>query len=453
MNQEKKKILIVPSDNQGVGHFRSIWPAQALSAYFDEEFEIEINLSPNLENIEYLKQFKIIHFHRQLGPYEIMEQVFPVLKKEGVLLIMDIDDFWEPPVTHPLFEAVKKEKISEKIIQALKISDYITTTTEIFAAEIAKYNKNVIIMPNALDMRDKMWKSEVTPNPTDRCRISWIGGSSHYSDLKLLEPSMNMLYRNKDLEDKFQIIMCGFDTRGSITEIGKDANGNETRNTRPIQPHETIWLKFEEIFTNKYSDLKIKDEEYFKWLNKIKKEEYPDQYTKSFVRRWTLPLTQYGKHYDYCDVCLAPIEQIERYKEIKNEKGEIEIVPEADPRPGTVKTRTHYFNLVKSELKIIEAGMKKKCLIAQDFGIYKKLLKNNETGILVSDNKDGWYKAMRKVIQDPAFRNEMANNLHEFVKDKYNLKAATVDRAKIYRELLEKHESKSENKSEAKLEA
>lgn len=453
MNQEKSKILIVPSDNQGVGHFRSIWPAQALSSYFDEEFEIEINLSPNLDNIEYLKQFKIIHFHRQLGPYEVMERVFPALKEAGVLLIMDIDDYWEPPVTHPLFEAVKKEKISEKIIRAIQISDYVTTTTTIFAEQIAKYNKNVIVMPNALDMRDKMWKSEVTPNPTDRCRISWIGGSSHYSDLKLLENSMGLLYRNKELTDKFQFIMCGFDTRGSITEIGKDSSGNEVRNTRAILPHETIWLKFEEIFTNKYSDLKISDEEYLKWLSKIKREDYPDQYTKSFVRRWTLPLTQYGKHYDYCDVCLAPIEEIERYKEIRNDNGELEIVSEQDQRPGTVKTRVHYFNKVKSELKIIEAGMKKKCLIAQDFGIYKELLKNNETGILVSDNKDGWYKAMRKVIQDPAFRQEMANNLHEFVKDKYNLKATTNERTKIYRELIEKHKNTSEINSEAKIEA
>lgn len=449
MSTEKSKILIVPSDSQGVGHFRSIWPAQALSSYFDEEFEIEINLSPNLDNIEYLKQFKIIHFHRQLGPYEIMERIFPALKEAGVLLIMDIDDYWEPPVTHPLFEAVKKEKISEKIIRAMQISDYVTTTTTIFAEQISKYNKNVIVMPNALDMRDKMWKSEVTPNPTDRCRISWIGGSSHYSDLKLLENSMTMLYRNKELTDKFQFIMCGFDTRGSITEIKPDGS----RDTRAILPHETIWLKFEEIFTNKYSDLKISDEEYLKWLGKIKREEYPEQYMKSFVRRWTLPLTQYGKHYDYCDVCLAPIEEIERYKEIKNENGELEITSEQDHRPGTVKTRVHYFNKVKSELKIIEAGMKKKCLIAQDFGIYKELLKNNETGILVSDNKDGWYKAMRKVIQDPIFRQEMADNLHEFVKDKYNLKATTNERTQIYRELLEKHKSIPEIKSESKIEA
>jgi len=416
MTDKKIKVLIVPSDAQGVGHFRSIWPAQALTTHFGEDFDVEINLSPNMENMQYMKQFDIIHFHRHLGPIETIDKNFAELKAAGVTLIMDIDDFWEPPTTHPLYQIVKSEKLGEKIIKTMQLSDYVTTTTDIFANEIAKYNKNVIIMPNALNMDDKMWKSEVTPNQTDRCRLSWIGGSSHFHDLKLLEPSMNALYRNKELEDKFQMIMCGFDIRGSITEIKPDGS----RTTRAILPHETIWMKFEEIFTNKYSDVQ-KDEEYFKWLNKIKKEEYPDQYKKSYVRRWTLPLTQYGKHYDYCDVCLAPIDSIDEYRTDK----------------GQMIKRINKFNEVKSELKIIEAGMKKKCLIAQDFGIYSKLIENGKTGILIKDNKDGWYKAIKKVILDPAYRQELADNLHEYVKDKYELKIVTANRAIVYKNILE----------------
>jgi glycosyltransferase involved in cell wall biosynthesis len=209
--------------------------------------------------------------------------------------------------------------------------------------------------------------------------------------------------------------MCGFDTRGSIIEIHPDGS----RTTRAITPQETVWLKFEEIFTNKYSDTK-KDADYMKWLKKIKREDYPDQETKNYIRRWTLPLTQYGKHYDYCDVCLAPIDLVDVHTTDK----------------GQVIKRVNLFNEVKSELKIIEAGMKKKCLIAQDFGIYKQLIKNGVTGILVSDNKDGWYKAMRKVIQEPEYREMLANNLHEYVKEKYELKNVTSDRASAYKEIL-----------------
>lgn len=415
MSDKKIKILMVPSDAQGVGHFRSIWPAQALSKHFGEEFELEINLTPNVENMPYLKQFDIIHFHRHLGPYELMEKVFAELKAAGVILIMDIDDYWEPPSTHPLYQIVKREGLTEKILHTMRLADYVTCTTEIYAAHIKKINPNAIVMPNAIDANDKMWKSEAVENPTDRCRISWIGGSSHLNDLKLLEHSMNLLHNNKDLENKFQMIMCGFDIRGSITEISP----NGQQNTRAILPSETVWLKFEEIFTSKYNHIK-KDPEYFKWLNKIKREDYPDQYTKNYIRRWTLPLTQYGKHYDYCDVCLAPIDSIDVHTTDK----------------GQVIKRVNYFNEVKSELKIIEAGMKNKCLIAQDFGVYSQLIKSGENGILIKDNKDGWYKAMKKVIQEPEYREMLANNLHEFVKKTYELQIVTAQRANIYRELL-----------------
>jgi glycosyltransferase involved in cell wall biosynthesis len=415
MSSEKIKLLVVPSDSQGVGHYRSIWPAQSLQKHFDGEFEVEINLGPNMDNMSYLKSFDIIHFHRHLGPHETMQKNFAELKAAGVTLIMDIDDFWEPPSTHPLYQIVKTEKLGEKIIETMKASDYVTTTTEIFASQIRKHNPNVIIMTNAVDMNHAMWRGELQENVSGKCRISWIGGSSHLNDLKLIEPSMNLLHNNKALEDKFQVIMCGFDTRGSITEIRPDGS----RTTRAILPEETVWLKFEEIFTNKYSDTK-KDVEYMKWLKKIRREDYPGQETKNYIRRWTLPLTQYGKHYDYCDVCLAPIDSIDVHTTEK----------------GQVINKINLFNEVKSELKIIEAGMKKKCLIAQDFGIYKQILENGKTGILVSDNKDGWYKAIRKVIQEPEYREMLANNLHEYVKDKYELKNVTRDRASAYKEIL-----------------
>lgn len=423
IQNNKIKLLIVPSDSMGVGHFRSIWPAQSISKYHGDDFDVEINLQPNVDNIEYLKQFDIIHFHRHFGPHEKMDEVFAKLRAAGVILIMDIDDFWEPATTHPLFEIVRKEGLTQKIKEVVEKADYVTTTTNIFAEHIKELNKNVHVIPNALNMEDKMWTSEVTPNQTDKCRISWIGGSSHHHDLKLMEQSIKMIYGSKDLEDKFQFVLCGFDTRGTITEIRPDGS----KNTRNIQPHETIWMKFEDIFTANYKE-QSKDPEYFKWLAKIKKEEYPDMYTKNYIRRWTLPLTQYGKHYDYCDVCLAPIDGVDRYR---TEKGQI-------------INRVNYFNEVKSELKIIEAGMKKKALIAQDFGIYKELLKDGETGILIKDNKDGWYKAMKKIILDHDYREMLANNLHEFVRERYDLKNVTAQRAEYYKSLVkEKHKKES----------
>jgi len=44
--------------------------------------------------------------------------------------------------------------------------------------------------------------------------------------------------------------MCGDDVRVFITEV--DQKGNVIQN-RKIHPHETIWNKFEEVFTDNYN--------------------------------------------------------------------------------------------------------------------------------------------------------------------------------------------------------
>ena len=429
--KNKKRILLVPSDLMGVGHFRSIWPAQSIQDNFNSEFDVEIGVETDFNNLDYLSKFDIIHFHRQFGDYAKFPEVSKKLREKGVIMIMDIDDYWEPPVTHPLYEIVKNDKLTEKIISNLRHVDCVTTTTDIFKEYILKYNPYAHVIPNALDMEHKMWKSDVQENKTGKCRISWIGGSSHYHDLLLLKDSMLKINTSKELEDKYQIIMCGFDIRGTVTEIRPD----KSTNARTIQPHESIWNKFEHMFTSDYS--LIKNKEYIEYLKRIRKEDFQGFEAENYIRRWTLPLTQYGKHYDYCDVCLSPLEEIERYKELPGG----EIVAETDQRPGTVKTRLHHFNNVKSELKIIEAGMKKKALIAQNFGIYKQLLKDGETGLLVSDNKKGWAKAIKDLILNPELREKLANNLYEFVKDKYELKNVTTDRVNFYKKIIEEKKS------------
>lgn len=426
-NKKKIKVLMVCSDLSGVGHFRNIWPAQAIEKNHKDEIEVVITDKPDFNNIEYFKKFDIVHFHRHIGPYEGSAELFPKIQEDGTILIMDIDDFWEPPSTHPLYELVKQDNLPDKITANLKLADYVTTTTSIFADYISEFNPNVYVIPNAINMEHKMWSGEASENKGDKCRIAWIGGSSHLHDIELMRPGFNQLWSNKELRDKFQVVMCGFDTRGTITEI----NPKGERRTRKILPHETVWKRFEEVFTAENKG-KLDDEEYFKWLDKNvkpKSSDYADsQYEKNYVRRWTLPLTKYGTHYDYADVCLAPLTDI-FIEKIKHPK------PDGSVRVQEIK-RKHIFNEVKSELKIIEAGMKKKVLIAQDFGIYSKLIEDGKTGLLVKNDKKDWYKHMKRVIEDPEYRDELANNLHEFVKDKYHIDKVTADRVKLYKTLI-----------------
>jgi glycosyltransferase involved in cell wall biosynthesis len=304
-----------------------------------------------------------------------------------------------------VYHIAKEHNIKEKTEKTLMKADYVTTTTDLFKKEILRFNKNVLVMPNAIDSNHKMWKeamdSDKANNKGDRLRISWIGGSSHLEDLKLLDASMTKLNNSKELKDKYQIILCGFDTRGTISEKNIHT-GKKT--VRKINPEETVWNKFEKIFTTNH---KIVSKEYLEYLKKYTKKDFKEDLSDlNYVRRWTLPLTHYGKHYKYCDVCLAPL--------IENT-----------------------FNKVKSELKIIEAGMTKKVLIAQDFGAYKEFIKHGENGFLVpkARNHKDWYKHIKYLIDNPEEVERISNNLHNFVKDKYSIEKTTSDRVEIYKKI------------------
>ena len=54
----------------------------------------------------------------------------------------------------------------------------------------------------------------------------------------------------KTYKDDTQFVLCGFDTRGNITEIDRNTGQQKTRK---IKPEESIWAKYENMFTDNLS--------------------------------------------------------------------------------------------------------------------------------------------------------------------------------------------------------
>lgn len=375
----KIRVLIIPSDPFGVGHYRSIWPAQEIQKNHSDEFEVDIRLQqPVLESD--IGKFDIVHFHRRINQAEKTVEWIKKFQDAGAIVIGDMDDYWVPFQGHPARELVIKNKIHTQIVEANRATDYVTTTTEIYAKHIReKINNNVHIIPNAIDEDMNQWKPK--PIESDRVRIAWIGGSSHEKDLAILNGTVNKLLADPDVKDKVQIVMCGYDTRGTVTETNPTTGEDRTR---PIKPEESIWNNFELIFNN-YG--------------------HADKF--QYVRRNTLPITKYGTHYNHVDICLAPLVQ-------------------------------HTFNECKSELKLIETGMMGKALIASDMYVYNELLDHGKTAMMVDPKKNHklWYKYIKQLVLDDDLRNELGKNLYNMVKPLYTLKHVTDGRCDWYKEIL-----------------
>ena len=106
----KYKILVLPSDRTGVSKFRSIDQHLKLQEKFGDDFWIDIDYSPKLNDDNYLKQYDLIHYHRTLHPdYNLSTQIIPKIKKLGITSREDIEAFVLKKVHLELYVKVDKD--------------------------------------------------------------------------------------------------------------------------------------------------------------------------------------------------------------------------------------------------------------------------------------------------------------------------------------------------------
>lgn len=403
---QKLNVLVLPSDRTGVGKFRSIDPHVHLQNLYPDDFQIDIDYEPKVNDINFWKKYQIVHVHRNIGNrYDTTPQLINSLKSLGITVIVDLDDYWLPTIEHPIHTLIVQNKIHEKIMDNLRAASWVTTTTSIFAQEIKKLNKNVHVIPNAINPNEPQFKQPT--EKSDRIRVGWLGGSSHLHDISLLNGLVSKV--GNDLNEKIQYVVCGFDLRGTVTEINPQTKEERKRD---IKPQETVWARYEETFTDNY---RIVSPEYKKFLLDFKESEFQTTNSLPYLRVWTKPVTTYAMNYSKMDISLAPI-------------------------------KNHVFNRMKSQLKVIEAGFYKKALIASNIGPYtldlRHSLKNGEftdgNALLVDENRNhsDWAKYVKKLVQNPNMIEDMGNRLYETVKDKYHLDNVTKERAEWYKTLV-----------------
>ena len=215
----------------------------------------------------------------------------------------------------------------------------------------------------------------------------------------------------KDILDKIEIVLCGFDTRGSVQIINQAGEIN----TRPIKPMETVWYEYEKMLTDNYKNL---SQEYINFLHGfVPNSEYKRHEEEGYRRCWTKDMDHYYQHYSTVDVLFAPLEETN-------------------------------FNKVKSQLKVIECAFSHTAIIASNYGPYTLDLKsifdkggkinNDGNAILVDEKKNhkDWAKAVEKLVKNPELVSMLQENLYNSIHEKYDLREQTKIRADFYKSIL-----------------
>jgi len=394
----KIKVLVISLDNDGVGYYRMNAPYLTLN---DPDIEIKfLSISDFTFRFteENLKDFNVIVYHKGI-PFRDQKNAYNfqnIVRKYDIKIVFDIDDYWELNSSHINYKTWKQNNSKEVTLSHIRNAHYVTTTTTIFADEIKNVNKNVVVLENAINHKEQQW----IPNKkeSDKVRFIWGGGISHRPDLSLLTDSFRSF--DNDFLNKTQVYLCGYDLRmkGKDNKISMD------------NPQRSMWTVFETIFTNRYRW--IKNPKYMQWLRTYSdngtnmygyNEDFKDEF---YQRRWTKPIFLYGTMYNESDVALAPLKSFK-------------------------------FNSVKSQLKVIEAGIHKMPVIASDFGPYQLDVINGKHGFLISESdRNGWYEKMKYFVENKNAIKEMGEALNELVLEKYTLEKINKKRADFLKSIV-----------------
>jgi len=452
----KIRVLFYNLDAAGVNYFRSLTPGMELERNHSDEFYVEINPQINFNDpkyVDYLKSFHIIHYHRQmLGDTRQMLNLANELRKSGTILMVDIDDYWQLHPKHPFYAISKEKKTHIPILENLKIADYVTTTTDLFAEEIKKVTgrDNVGVFFNSIDPTwMKQFQNNWTPDPNGYVRIMYAAGSSHMADIEQLEGVTNVLSNDPQLKNKFKIIIAGWDTEGNTTDITFNQEfGNELQKRglwtpqtikainssrgnvdkihnlpvdlknkyrdkifdskqRDIKSTESVYLYYEKILTDNHHI--IQNPDYVQWLMNFERNvKYENE--GNFARRWTQKANMYAKVLDESDIVIAPL---------------------AD----------NSFNRMKSNLKQCECWTRKLPIVCSDIPPYNIDGRHMENCVLIPAEKNArkyWQKYLKKLILDADLRKKLGEQLYEDFKDKYHLATVTKKRAEFYKMAIAK---------------
>ena len=448
----KIKVLFHNKDVAGVNYFRTETPAIALQHFHSDKFEVEINPRIDFNNpdtFNYLKQFDIINYHRELHPDpNIMSRLAKDLNQNGVKLVADIDDYWQLEKTHPLYGLAKEHKIHEKILDNLRIANYVTTTSDYFAEAIKKVTgkDNTMVLYNSIDPVLMPQFADKRKEDSNYVRIVYMAGSSHKYDVELLQGVVNRLNADTDVKGKFKIIIAGWDTNGDTTEltfnqefgremqmrglwnkeIVKQINNNRgdisnipgipqdlkakypqgviSVNKRALRGDESVYLQYENILTDNHKI--ITDQNYINWLNKFERGYYSNE--GNFARRWTEKANVYANVLNEADIVLAPL--------VDNQ-----------------------FNRMKSNLKQVECWTRKLPIICSDMIPYNVDGVHNENCILIPHKPNEtkhWVKELKKLILDSDLRKRLGQNLYDKFSVDYSLQTVTQKRADFYTRIV-----------------
>lgn len=181
--------MIVPDIQDPTSYYRGAGPLSVLQKQLPElEF-----LFPNPVNWGTLKLCDILFMQRPALPDHFNALV--MAKDNGIPVWVDFDDD-NLAVTkdNPTYHMYSQPPIKDAIVKLTRYADAVTVSTEKLRKKYSIYNKNVFVIPNALD--DFALRLRNIPSSPREKLITWRGTPTHYRNLKVIQHEVIKLMTN-----------------------------------------------------------------------------------------------------------------------------------------------------------------------------------------------------------------------------------------------------------------
>lgn len=228
----------MPVDYGGCGQYRVRQPLRLLKEHTVHDTHVIDAHKDDMDDVAQALAIADIAIVRQ-GGEQGMAQIkakFPHLK-----VVMDIDDnveyispysehykeygtqeFYDGNLERWIwktgengFNPVKNMQRVLSLLNGMKSADMVSVTTEKLAGYARKYNNNVVVLPNAVEV-EKWYKLDTKPNKP--LRVGWAGGISHYEDWFSIKRSLNKLMEKYD----FTLVNIGSAFKGVVDKKFQD---------------------------------------------------------------------------------------------------------------------------------------------------------------------------------------------------------------------------------------
>jgi len=285
-------------------------------------------------------------------------KLLKALKKKGTKIVVDVDDSWDLPTSHPHYKQWVDGKYPQRVIDHLKLADVVICTTLRLQDKVREYNKNTVVIPNAFPYGHENYQS-IKQAPHEKMGFIYVAGSTHLPDVELLRGKFKRIGSDSYIKNNAEFILAGYEPSYSkqfFTQQDMMAN-NENFGFKKIPG---IWDKMSSIFSQ----------------------------TNSYKIIPTADLDEYINHYDLADVVLVPLKGTE-------------------------------WDSYKSELKILEAACKKLPVICSSVLPYSELRPCE--GIMWVERPDDWIDYVKYCLKNPGYVKEQGAKLAEWVWEEYDL--------------------------------